>query len=391
VVCALVLGSVAVAHFDLPGLVPIPIIAGLVFYLGYTFIVDALAKPLAQRAWLDLLLAVAIMAVCVRFGYLVGVLGGVVCACLLFAVSYARIGVVRRHLSRAQFTSHVSRPADATRHLAANGEAIQLYWLSGYIFFGSSESVFERVRQDIRAMPAKRVQHVILDLGMVSGIDASATVSLAKLRNFCRQQGIALLFCAMSPAIQAALTREGFFGGKGQGPAFAELNPALAWAEDRLLEAASLGADAGLAGFEPWLQQQLGEGVRAADFMAYLERRDVEGSQVLYREGEPADNIDLVAAGHLVVDIAKAPGQSLRVRSIATHTVVGEMGFFRRAPRSATVSSDGQATFYTLTRPAFERMRRDRPDLACAFDEFLLRVLADRITLSERMVIALGR
>src|SRR5207344_1805006 len=34
VVCALVLGTVGVANFDLPGLIPIPIVAGLVFYLG---------------------------------------------------------------------------------------------------------------------------------------------------------------------------------------------------------------------------------------------------------------------------------------------------------------------------------------------------------------------
>jgi CRP-like cAMP-binding protein len=67
------------------------------------------------------------------------------------------------------------------------------------------------------------------------------------------------------------------------------------------------------------------------------------------------------------------------------------MGFFRRAARSATVSSDGPATYFTLTRDSYERMRRERPDLASAFDEFLLRVLADRITISERMVAALSR
>jgi len=81
----------------------------------------------------------------------------------------------------------------------------------------------------------------------------------------------------------------------------------------------------------------------------------------------------------------------LRVRTITTHTVVGEMGFFRRAARSATVSSDGPATFFTLERDNFERMRRERPDLASAFDDFLLRVLAERIIVSERTVLALSR
>ena len=56
---------------------------------------------------------------------------------------------MRLHLTRAQFASYVSRSPEASRHLAETGDAIQLYRLSGYIFFGSSEGVFERIRNDI--------------------------------------------------------------------------------------------------------------------------------------------------------------------------------------------------------------------------------------------------
>jgi sulfate permease, SulP family len=388
---ALLLGVVAVTGLDLPGLVPIPVLAGLVFYLGIFFITDALSKPLARRDWANVLLAVGIAAVCARYGYLVGVLGGVVCACLLFAASYARVGAVRQHLSRAQFTSNVSRSASASAHLAAAGDAIQVYWLSGYIFFGSSEGVFERVRRDIEALPPRRVACVILDFGAVSGKDSSATMSLAKLRNFCVKHRTTLVCSTLSPTIHQALERDGFFDGNNRQHVFADLNLALAWCENQLLAQARVDAASGLGTFETWLQQELGERVGVSEFMAYLERREVDAPQVLYREGDPSDNIDLVAAGTLGVDIAKGNGQPLRVRTITTHTVVGEMGFFRRSPRSATVSSDGPATFFTLTRRNFERMRHERPDLASAFDDFLMRVLAERITSSERTVVALSR
>ena len=391
VASALILGAVALASLDLPALIPIPIVAGLVFYLGYTFLADALSRPYSQRAWLDLLLAIGIMIVCIQYGYLVGVLGGLVCACLLFAISYARVGVVRRHVTRANFASYVNRSAEASAYLVEAGEAIQLYWLSGYIFFGSSEGVFERIRGDIEALPPGRVAYVILDFGLVSGADSSATVSLAKLRNFCQQQGTTLVYCSLSPAIHWVLLRGGFFGGKSRHHSFADLNLALAWCENQLLAKAKLDTDTGLAGFEPWLQHQLGGQVAAADLAAYLERRDVDGPQILYREGEPADNVDFVAAGSLVIDIAKDTGESLSVRRITTHTVVGEMGFFRHSVRSATVSSDGPATLFTLTRANFERMRRERPDLASAFDDFILRVLADRVHFANREIVALSR
>lgn len=389
--CALALGAVAVADIDLPGLVPIPIVAGLVFYLGYTFIADALLRPYSQRAWRDLALSIGIMGVCIKYGYLVGVLGGLVGACLLFAISYARVGVVRRHVTRADYASYVNRPAQASEYLRATGDAIQLYWLSGFIFFGSSEGVLERIRGDIEARPPGGVSHVILDFGMVSGADTSATVSLAKLRNYCQQQGTTLVYCALSSSLHWVLERGGFFGGKSPHHYFADLNLALAWCENQLLAKANLGDDTGLAGFEPWLQQQLGNDVSATHLIGYLERKDVAGSQVLYREGEPADNVDLVAAGSLVIAIATATGESQRVRTIMTHTVVGEMGFFRNALRSATVSSDGPATLFTLTRRNFERMRRERPDLADAFDDFILRVLADRVNFANREIVALTR
>ena len=157
-----------------------------------------------------------------------------------------------------------------------------------------------------------------------------------------------------------------------------------------MLAKANVDTDRGIAGFEAWLQQQLGASVSAADLIAYLERKDTTASQILYREGEPADTVDLVAVGNLAIDIAKGDGESLRVRRIMTHTVLGEMGFFRQSVRSATVSSDGPATVFTLTRANFERMRRERPDLASAFDDFIVRVLADRIDFANRTVAALS-
>ncbi len=391
VACSLALGVVGLANFDLPGLIPIPVVAGLVLYLGWTFVEAALSRPHSQRAWFDLLLAIAIMAVCVRYGYVVGVLGGVVGACLLFAINYARIGAVRRHITRAQFASYVNRSPQASSYLTQHGEAIQLYWLSGYLFFGSSEGVFERVRGDIAALPKGRVAYVILDFGMVSGVDSSATVSLSKLRNLCQQQGIHLVCCSMASAIQQTLQRGGFLGSASESHAFADRNLALAWCENRLLADAKVDSDTGLAGFESWLGQQLGEHVRCAELMAYLERKDIAGSQVIYREGQPADNVDLVAAGSLAIEIAKGTGETLRVRTVMAHTVVGEMGFFRRSVRSATVSADGPATLFTLTRTNFERMRRERPDLALAFADFILRVMADRVSFSDLAALALSR
>jgi len=400
VACGLVLLLVGLAHFDLPGLVPLPIAAGLVILLGYSFLSEGLARPLAQRDGLSLLLTLAIAVVCVRYGYLLGVLIGIVAACLLFALSCARTGVVRQHLSRAQFAGNVIRSAEASRRLSDHGDAIQIYWLNGYIFFGSSEAVFERVRRDLDAQPARQSRHVVLDFGAVTGADASATISLAKLRNFCTKQGVTLALSSLAPPIRRALERDGFFAALGQQAAFGDVNSALAWCEDQVLAAVAgqadtpTHADAGgtpaAGSFDAWLQHELGSAVAVGEFLGFMERRDVPGGTVLYRQGDAADEIDLVAAGRLVIDLESSGGQTLRVRSITTHAVIGEMGFFRRVPRSATVSAEGPVSLFTLRRDAFDRMRREQPALAIAFDEFLLRSLSDRLILTDRMIAALS-
>ncbi len=394
VACAAVLAAVALLHFDLPALIPLPIAAGLVFQIGWGFLVEAFAKPLAQRDRLNLLLALVIMAACVRYGYLTGILGGLVFACLLFAVSYARLGVVRQHLSRTQFAGNVTRSAAAAQCLADGGEAIQLYWLSGYIFFGSSEGVFERVRRDVRALPPGRVSHVILDFALVTAADASAPLGLSKLRNFCQQAGVRLACSGLAPELRRALDREGLFRGRDVPAPFADVNAALAWAEEAVLAQAGLGpqaAEADAAGVEAWLQAQLGSRAAVAELQPYLERRSFDDGQVLYRQGEAADAIDLVVAGRLQVEVAAGGATPQRLRSITTQTVVGEMGFFGHTARSATVRAEGPATVLTLTRERFQRLRHERPDTAAAFYEFLLRTLSERIRLSEQMALALGR
>ena len=388
VACAAIMGIVAIAHFDLPGLVPIPLVGGLVFYLGYSFIADAVRKPYSQRAWLDLALIVGITIVCLRYGYLVGVLAGLVCACMVFDIIYARLDVIRRHSTRARVVSHVDRSSEASEYLRQSGDTIQLYWLSGYIFFGSSESIFERIRADIDAQYPQQVAYVILDFALVSGADTSAIVSFGKLRKSCREKGAVLVCCSLSAAIRVALERGGVFDRNNSQHILPDLNSALAWCEDQVLAKAKVGVDVTADDFAGWLQRQLGKDIRLSDVMAYLERKTLDGGQELYHQGDPADSLHLVVLGRLNIEVASTDGRPLRVRRTMTHTVVGEMGFFRHGVRSASVASDGPTILFSLTRADFNRMRREHPDVATAFTEFIIRSLADRIEGANRQIAA---
>ena len=151
---------------------------------------------------------------------------------MLFVISYARLGVIRRHATRAQLVSNVDRSSDASEYLLKSGDTIHVYWLSGYVFFGSSEGVFGRVKTDIDVLDPRRVSYVILDFSLVAGADTSAIGSLVKLRRFCREKGAFLICCSLSAADRAAFERGGFLDRKNLQQVHSDLNSALGWCED---------------------------------------------------------------------------------------------------------------------------------------------------------------
>ncbi len=168
--CALVL----LVGADVASIVPKPLLGGLLVYIGLMIFGEALLRSPAQRTPTDLSLAAAIMLVIVYFGYLMGVMIGVIGSSLLVAFRYSRIGVVRRHLTRENFSSNVDRSPAEARILRERGSQIQIIWLSGFIFFGSSNGLFEYVRRCIDSQSSDPVRFVVLDFSTVPGIDTSA-------------------------------------------------------------------------------------------------------------------------------------------------------------------------------------------------------------------------
>lgn len=387
-VAAIVSGTVLLVGTDLAALVPTPLLGGLLTYLGLVILSEALLHSPAERSWTDLALAAAIMAVIVYFGYLLGVLLGVVGACLLFAFSYSRIGVVKRHLTRQNFSSNVERSPVERRILQEAGSEIHVFWLSGYIFFGSSNGLFEYVRRCVDSQGSRPVRYVILDFGAVPGVDTSAVLSLVKLKNYCDERGVTLLLADVTVAMLRSFKAAGFLDEKGSQRVFAARNDALEWCENRLLGEHEL-EEASDKTFEGWLEAELGHSTGVRRLMAYFERHELAAGEILFREGDPPDSVDLLASGNVAITITDQHGRTARLRRMAAQTVVGEMGFYRGVPRAATVVAEEPTVLYRMTREAFDRMQSDDPGTAAAFHRLIVRVLSDRLDFANREISAL--
>jgi SulP family sulfate permease len=383
IVCAIILFSGA----DIGSVVPKAILGGMLAYLGVMIIVELWEAP-AKSSWMEWALTGMMTLVILNFGYFMGVVIGVIGACLMFALSYSRIGVIRRHLTRHEFSSNVERSPEQTRLLREEGKRVHVFWLSGFIFFGSSNGLFERIKRVIEGQLEKPVGYVVLDFGQVPGLDTSAVLSLVKLRNYCEEHDVTLGFSGLTEAMQLSFEKAGFFGSTRPHQVFKSRNEAVEWCEDMLLMHHEVG-EASTHSFESWLQAEFGGQVDFDRIVSYMERSELEVGEFLFRQGEPADSIVLQASGCVAIAITDEHGRQIRLRRMIGHTIVGEMGFYRGVPRTAHVIAEGPTVVYRLTREAFDRMQAEDPTAAGAFHKLIIRLLSDRLEFANREISAL--
>ncbi|HUU67076.1 MAG TPA: SulP family inorganic anion transporter [Methyloceanibacter sp.] len=383
IVCAIILFSGA----DVGSFVPKAILGGMLAYLGVVIFAELTVSP-AQRSWADGVLALAMMLTIINFGYFMGVVLGVVGACLLFALSYSQIGVIRRHLTRYEFSSNVERSPEQTRLLHEEGKRVHVFWLSGFIFFGSSNGLYERIKRVIEEQHDKPVGYVVLDFGAVQGLDSSAVLSLVKLRNFCEEHKVALVFSGLSDAMSSGFERAGFFGATRPHQKFGTRNEAIEWCEDMLLMYHEVG-DASTHSFESWLQKEFEGLVDFERIAPFMQHQELENGEYLFKQGEPSDSVVFQASGCVAITIIDEHGRPIRLRRMIGHTVVGEMGFYRHVPRTANVVAEELTVVYRLTRDAFDRMQEADPAAAAALHKLIIRLLSDRLEFANREISAL--
>ena len=368
---------------------PLPLLAGLLLFVGLSLLLDRLVELPPRQALSDYLLMLLIIALIAVYGFLEGVVAGIIGACLLFAFSYSRIGIVKHVLNRCERASDVERPAPQKRLLEQHGERIRVVGLRGYIFFGTSNGLLDQMRATYARGSTPGPQLLILDFQSVTGMDSSAVVSFLKLAHFCDEQGVELLFSGAPPAIDRLLA------GRGQAPMegvrrFASQEEALEFAEEVVLAWSGAGLSSVLPA-ERWFQRDSGMPDQIKGLLALLESRTVPAGTVIFRQGEPSDSIELLVSGRVQVLLELPGGRRVRLRSMLEQTVLGEMGFFRDLPRSATVIADQPSRLLRVTREAYGRMLAEAPEAAAVLHRMIITTLADRLHFANSEVAALKR
>ena len=120
---------------------------------------------------------------------------------------------------------------------------------------------------------------------------------------------------------------------------------------------------------------------------AGLRRRAYRRDEVIFHQGDPADTLHLIAAGHTGVRVTLPGGEFVVVAILGPGDAFGELALVGEPrPRSATLVALERCETLSLGRDEFERLRSAYPGV----DRFLVDLLARRVDkLNNRLLEAL--
>jgi SulP family sulfate permease len=377
---AVVCGLCLFANPQIVGYIPKFILGGILLYLGMHFLHEWVYLARTRVPSLDYAAILIILVVIATAGYIQGVMVGLLTATILFVVNYSRIHVVTQALTGAQQHSNVDRPLAQQKLLRSIGSKIHILKLQGFIFFGSASSFLSDIRERLHKPDTQRLEFVILDFRRVHGLDSSAVLALRKLLQQAEAFDFILIFCSVSPEIATQMNGAGFpLGSDGRFFVHRDRDHALEWCENRLIEEQAT-ADTQNADLEEQLRIYWPQdGEHFADMVHFLDRQEIPAGEYLMLQGDPADELYFIEKGKVTVQLELQNGAIARLRTMNSGTVVGELGLYLGEARTASIVADELCVVYRLSRENLKRMQREKPGLASAFNLFMVRLLADRL------------
>lgn len=315
-------------------------------------------------------------------GFLQGVIVGIIAAVVLFAINYSQINVTKHTFSGANHQSHVQRLLDQEHLLQEKGDQIYILELQGLIFFGTAHKLLNQIRKRLGDPNLELVRFVLLDFRLVNGLDTSAVLSFVKLNQMARQQQFHVLFTHLSSQDAEQLQQGGCLETQNLYQVFPDLDRGLEWCENQILATTKLSPHH----FIPLVDQLkslISDSKEIVNLMNYIEPLQLGEGDFLFRQGEPSDNLYFLESGQVSVILELSNGKTKRLRTYSSGTILGEIGLYGNAPRSASVVADEPSCLYYLSTKALAKIENEEPQLATIFHKFIVNLLAERLKRRE--------
>ena len=367
--------------------IPKLVLGGLLLYLGLGLLKEWVILAWKKLSRIDYAMVMGILLVIAGMGFLEGVAFGLVISVVLVVLSYSQINVVKHVVSGDSHRSSFSRPLSHQEFLKKNGRQTLILNLHGYLFFGTSHNLQEQVKSKIESAEHPPTS-LILDFRLITGLDSSVTLSFEKILQIGKKHKVRLFLTDLKPVMLDYFTSTGLLANETKSGfrTFATLDHCVQWCEDELLKSGGLDPVPQNATIETVLTEMFLKPFQVRGFMKYLNGIDFAKGEVVCAQGAMAKSMYFVASGIVTAQLEVPGGQNIRLISMGPGTVFGEMGLYTTTPRSASVVTEINSVLYELSEEDLMLMQREDPDMATALHRYIIRLLAERIAISNRKV-----
>lgn len=222
------------------GYIPIMVVGALIFLLGFELLIEALYETWGRLHRLEYLTVITIVVTMGAWDFVVGILIGIILACISFVVQTSRKSAIRATYSGQIATSTVRRPPMQLRFLQAAGQQTFVIKLAGFLFFGTIVSVENRIRALLaeKAFRDQPIRFLVLDVKDINGVDFSAAEAFSRINRILRVKGVNMIISGLDVdgEIGQSLSSVGLFNERNRVRIFENLNGALEYCENDLLK-----------------------------------------------------------------------------------------------------------------------------------------------------------
>ncbi|EGZ19673.1 hypothetical protein PHYSODRAFT_495964 [Phytophthora sojae] len=204
-VCAFLIVVLWMVGIRLLQFVPKFIFGGLLLSVGLHFLEAYLVTPFHFLKPIEKATVVLITSSFLIIGMLESVAMGIIISMVELIWRIHDVGCVHHETTGALTRSAVDRTPEQTAFLDAEGSAIFVLRLQGYLFFGTSVNILERMETRVHSLDFPKLQYVIIDFGLVPSFDATALLNFRKASTLADMYMFDIYFCGLKPEIELAL------------------------------------------------------------------------------------------------------------------------------------------------------------------------------------------
>ena len=389
VATALLCGGILLLGTGLLGFVPVPVVGSVLMYFGFSFLVEWVVDAREALPTSDYLQVLIIILVTGLVGFLEGVAVGILLAVIFFVISYSQANTIKHELSAASFSSNVDRAARQRHFLRENGDALYVLVLQGFIFFGTANNLFNKVRERLDNDKLDKLQYMLLDFSQVIELDSSALNSFIKMRYLLESNQVTLVITGLATDLKERFYRIGFT--EDESLRFMEdLDHGTEWCEDTFLKGHGFDPSSTLMTIQALFAEAFPDREDVTRMLTYFEQIAFPTDTFLIRQGDPPAYLYYLEIGQVSVVLERETGPNLRLRKMGSGTVLGEMGFYLKVKATASVITTKPTVVYRLSLEKEKELLANEPALAAALHKYIVGLVGEKLAFSNRTIRALN-